>query len=217
MVKDCPQRWPTCGNCGKSGHTADVCWAAKRSGSTSTAQRPELRGSTGPKPSILGIVFAISGVEASRLEKLIRGKCVIKGRLLDVLFDSGATHFFVSVDCVRSLNLYVTELPCNVVVTTPTDCREKTLIFSVAMTEALRLMSQGAWENTVNAKAFMVMFSMEAESVVELEYLPVVKDFLEVFPEGVSELPPEREIEFAIDPILGASPISVAPYRMSPV
>ncbi|XP_027364431.1 uncharacterized protein LOC113871537 [Abrus precatorius] len=98
-------------------------WAAKRGDSASTAQRLELRGSTGPstgqKPSIPGRVFAMSGAEASQSEEMIRGKCIIKGRLLDVLFDSGVMHSFISVDCMKSLNLYVTELSCNVVVTTP--------------------------------------------------------------------------------------------------
>ncbi|XP_027337226.1 uncharacterized protein LOC113850908 [Abrus precatorius] len=51
---------------------------------------------------------------------------------------------------------------------------------------------------------------MEAESVVKPEYILVVRDFLEVFPEDVFELPLEREIEFAIDLIPGASPISDA-------
>ncbi|XP_027348078.1 uncharacterized protein LOC113859530 [Abrus precatorius] len=97
------------------------------------------------------------------------------------------------------------------------DCREKTLIFGASMLKILRLLSQSAWENTVNAKAFMVMFSMEAESVVETEYIPVVRDFLEVFPKDVYELLPEREIEFTIDLIPGTNPISVAPYRMLPV
>ncbi|XP_027337061.1 uncharacterized protein LOC113850699 [Abrus precatorius] len=120
MVKDCPQPRITCNNCRKSGHVANECWTTKRSGSASTTQRPELRGSTGQKPSIPGRVFAMSGAEASQSEELIRGKCIIKGRLLDVLFDSGVTHSFISVDCVKSLNLYVIELPCNVVVTTPT-------------------------------------------------------------------------------------------------
>ncbi|XP_027348117.1 uncharacterized protein LOC113859581 [Abrus precatorius] len=118
IVRDCPQSRTTCGNYGKSGHTAN----ATKSGSASTAQRLELRGSTslstGTKPSIPGRVFSMSGAEASQSEELIRGKCVIKGKLLDLLFDSGATHSFVSVDCVKSLGLYVTELPCNVVVTT---------------------------------------------------------------------------------------------------
>jgi hypothetical protein len=30
-------------------------------------------------------------------------------------------------------------------------------------------------------------------------------------------LPPEREIEFSIDLIPGAEPVSVAPYRISPL
>ncbi|XP_027357482.1 uncharacterized protein LOC113866883 [Abrus precatorius] len=97
------------------------------------------------------------------------------------------------------------------------DCREKMLIFGASMLEVLRLLSHGIWENAVKAKAFMVMFSLEVESAVELECIPVVREFLEVFPEDVSELPPKREIEFTIDLIPGASPISVAPYRMSPV
>ncbi|XP_027348024.1 uncharacterized protein LOC113859450 [Abrus precatorius] len=271
MVKDCPQPRITCSNCGKSGHIANECWATKRSGNASVAKRPKSRGSTGPsmgqKPSILGRVFAMSGAKASQSDELIRAKCIIKGRFLDVLFNLGATHSFISMDCVKSLDLYMTELPCNVV-TTPTgksvvkswvylgcammvhgrefevdliclplsqldvilgmdwlatnhvllDCGEKTLIFGATMAEVPRLMSQEAWENMVNTKAFMIMFSMEAESVVEPEYIPVVRDFLEVFLEDVSELPTEREIGFAIiDLIPRASPISVAPYRMSPV
>ncbi|XP_027364436.1 uncharacterized protein LOC113871541 [Abrus precatorius] len=140
-------------------------------------------------------------------------------RLLDVLFDSAAMHSFVYVNYVKSLGLYVTELPCNIVVTTPTGkpvvTLEKTLIFGASMTKILRLLSHGAWENTVNVKAFMVMFSIEAESVVESEYISVVRDFLDILPEDVYELSPEREIEFVIDLISGASPIFVAPYRMS--
>ncbi|MCI71904.1 RNA-directed DNA polymerase (Reverse transcriptase), partial [Trifolium medium] len=37
----------------------------------------------------------------------------------------------------------------------------------------------------------------------------------DVFPGDVSDVPPEREVEFAIDLIPGTSPIFMAPYRMS--
>ncbi|XP_027364319.1 uncharacterized protein LOC113871422 [Abrus precatorius] len=47
MVKDCPQPRITCSNCGKLGHIVNECWAAKRGGSASTAQRPESRESRG--------------------------------------------------------------------------------------------------------------------------------------------------------------------------
>ena len=46
---------------------------------------------------------------------------------------------------------------------------------------------------------------------------PVVKEFLDVFPEDLPGLPPDRVLEFFIDVIPGTTPISKAPYRMVPV
>ena len=39
---------------------------------------------------------------------------------------------------------------------------------------------------------------------------------MDVFPEDLPGLPPEREIEFDIDLIPGTTPISKQPYRMAP-
>jgi hypothetical protein len=50
-----------------------------------------------------------------------------------------------------------------------------------------------------------------------MEEIPVVQEFLDVFPEDFPGLPPDREIEFCIDLIPRAAPISKAPYRMAPV
>ena len=49
-----------------------------------------------------------------------------------------------------------------------------------------------------------------------LEDIPIVKEFPDVFPNDISGLPPNREVEFTIDLIPGAEPISILPYRMSP-
>ena len=49
-----------------------------------------------------------------------------------------------------------------------------------------------------------------------LEDVPVVRDFLDVFPDDLPGLPPEREIDFSIDFIPGTTPISLRPYRMAP-
>nr|KYP60141.1 Transposon Ty3-G Gag-Pol polyprotein [Cajanus cajan] len=56
--------------------------------------------------------------------------------------------------------------------------------------------------------------SVETERVVE--EIDVVRDFVEVFPDEVPGLPPTREMEFSIDLVPGAGPVSVAPYRMAP-
>ena len=47
--------------------------------------------------------------------------------------------------------------------------------------------------------------------------IPTVCDYQDVFPEELPGLPPWREIEFAIDVVLGATPASITSFRMSPV
>ncbi|XP_043725728.1 uncharacterized protein LOC122672298 [Telopea speciosissima] len=49
-----------------------------------------------------------------------------------------------------------------------------------------------------------------------MEEISVVRDFLDVFPEDLTCLPPDRETKFMIDLIPGAAPVSKAPYRMAP-
>ncbi|GJT51736.1 putative reverse transcriptase domain-containing protein [Tanacetum coccineum] len=48
-----------------------------------------------------------------------------------------------------------------------------------------------------------------------LEDIPVVREFLEVFLEDLPGLPPVRQVEFQIDLILGAVPVTRAPYRLA--
>ncbi|KAI3808712.1 hypothetical protein L1987_24670 [Smallanthus sonchifolius] len=48
-----------------------------------------------------------------------------------------------------------------------------------------------------------------------LKNVPVVCNFLEVFPEDLPGLPPDREIEFQIDLLPGAEPVAKAPYRLA--
>ncbi|MCI70098.1 cellular nucleic acid-binding protein, partial [Trifolium medium] len=55
--------------------------------------------------------------------------------------------------------------------------------------------------------------SLKLENGNKMEELLVVCEFSDVFPEDESNVPPEREVEFAIDLIPGTSPISMAPYR----
>ena len=50
-----------------------------------------------------------------------------------------------------------------------------------------------------------------------LSDIPTVSDFSDVFPEEFPGLPPQREIEFAIDVVPGATSASITPYRMAPV
>ena len=48
------------------------------------------------------------------------------------------------------------------------------------------------------------------------EDIPIVQDFVEVFPEEFPGLPPDRAIAFEIELLPGTAPVSKAPYRMAP-
>ena len=51
---------------------------------------------------------------------------------------------------------------------------------------------------------------------VNLENIPVIREFPDVFPEELPGGPPEREVDLSIDVVQGTTPISRVPYRMDP-
>ena len=61
--------------------------------------------------------------------------------------------------------------------------------------------------------AYVVETGKEGNLVDEIL---VVKEFPDVFPYDIVRLPPDREVEFTNDLIIGTEPISIPPYRMAP-
>ncbi|XP_058750817.1 uncharacterized protein LOC131623828 [Vicia villosa] len=66
-------------------------------------------------------------------------------------------------------------------------------------------------------KSFILFLAEDPNGKLSISQIPVVCEFPEVFPEDVTSLPPEREVEFSIDLVPGTAPVSVAPYRMLPI
>ena len=56
-----------------------------------------------------------------------------------------------------------------------------------------------------------MVFTVVAE---ELGLIPVVSEFPDVFPEELPGMPPDRELEFAIDLVPGTAPLYKKYYRM---
>ena len=54
------------------------------------------------------------------------------------------------------------------------------------------------------------------EKSLEPKDISIVNEFLDVFPEDLPGLPPERNVDFTIDLAPGTAPISKTPYRMAP-
>ena len=49
-----------------------------------------------------------------------------------------------------------------------------------------------------------------------MEKIPVVREFPYVFPEELPDIPLKREVNLSIEIVPGTTPISRAPYRMTP-
>ena len=62
----------------------------------------------------------------------------------------------------------------------------------------------------------IILFNPKQSLEREIEDVPVVRDFLDVFADDLPGPPLEREIDFPIDLVPGTTPISLPPYRMAP-
>ncbi|XP_017406146.1 uncharacterized protein LOC108319498 [Vigna angularis] len=107
------------------------------------------------------------------------------------------------------------------------DCGRKGLVFPDEEEEELSVtLSQLKEDIMEGASCFLIMthadeefggLILERSSSSELGGgRSVVDEFPDVFPEEMPRLPPTREVEFTIDLVTTATPISVQPYRMSP-
>ncbi|KAJ9539079.1 hypothetical protein OSB04_031812 [Centaurea solstitialis] len=64
--------------------------------------------------------------------------------------------------------------------------------------------------------AFMAHVIDKKAKEKQIQDIPVVREFPEVFPEELPGLPPQRHVEFHIDLVPGAGPIAKSPYRLAP-
>ena len=64
------------------------------------------------------------------------------------------------------------------------------------------------------AQGYMLLFHAKVEVENNVLAIPVVYEFLDVFAREVFSLPPNMDVEFSIDLVLGNGNVSIAPYRM---
>ena len=109
------------------------------------------------------------------------------------------------------------------------DCHRKKVIFQVPGEIEFCFVRSGAYTSprVISAlqarrmmkkrcKGYLATVRDTQQGELKLEDIPIVREFPDVFPEDLSGLPPDREIEFSIDLLPGSNPISKAPYRMAP-
>ena len=65
-------------------------------------------------------------------------------------------------------------------------------------------------------EAFLALILDSKREQVNLENIPVIREFPSVFLEELLGVPPEREVDFSIEVVQETTPILKAPYRMAP-
>jgi hypothetical protein len=83
-------------------------------------------------------------------------------------------------------------------------CADKTILLTDHQGKSVSCKAQPPTQDPM-------VFNLAAESIF------VVEEFMDVFPEELPGMSPEREVEFYIDLILGTAPITKRPYRMAPI
>ncbi|GAU47719.1 hypothetical protein TSUD_285060 [Trifolium subterraneum] len=233
-----------CSECG-SVHNGEcmkgkgVCFHCKQPGYYKN-ECPKLHGSGGASGTTRskGRVYSLDGEQARGNNALIIDVCHLGQSEVVVPFDCGATNSFISVECVMRLDLSLTSLIPLMIVAVATGGRvvSKRVCQNCPVSVAGKIYHVDLiclplkdmdivlgmdWlsANTVyiENKCFSIMFTISSESSLSPSGIPIVREYLDVFPKEINSLPPEREIEFSIDLVPGSQPISVAPYRMSPL
>jgi hypothetical protein len=268
----CRLEQPGCYWCGGPGHLAKDCRAPANN--PTNQNHPGEQQNTGP-----ACVYSLTPGDAAESNEVVTGTLLISTGQATVIFDSGATHSFVSYSFSRDCNLMSEWLDVDLAVATPVgktvvctsvvrncpifvqghvmptnlvifemsgfdvilgmdwlsmyhacvDCFCKEVVFRplgaaefkiqgnrgfnspklVSAMQATRLLKQ-------RCLGFLACATKEAPEA-KLEEIPIVRDFVDVFPEELPGLPPGREIEFTIDLLPGTGPMSKAPYRMVPL
>ncbi|GJS65195.1 putative reverse transcriptase domain-containing protein [Tanacetum coccineum] len=182
-----------------------------------------------------GRAFNVNAVDALQDPKVVTGTFSLNDHFATVLFDFRADFSFVSTKFVSLLNVkpsivkpvYVIEVADDLIplgygsldVIVGMDwlsehkvviiCHEKVVRIPLATGEMLRVQGERALKTSTSLKSAKLKEQ-------KLEDISVVRDFPEVFPEDLSGLPPQQQVEFRIDLILGATPVVKSPYRLSP-
>ncbi|XP_027932709.1 uncharacterized protein LOC114188310 [Vigna unguiculata] len=196
-----------CFICNKSGHFANNCPKKKNLG----VKKPAA--SLAERARVSTQVFALTSTEAIKSGQVATSSVCVRCSM-----EVTGRRFKVNLVCLPLEGLDVILgmdwLSNNHIII---DCGRHSLVFPEH--EGLELISSQKAINEVEAGAtcFMIMAHVEKNSTAEkISVIPIVEEYVDVFPDEISELPPSRDVDFTIDLIHGAGPVSMAPYRMAP-
>ncbi|WVZ97619.1 hypothetical protein U9M48_043138 [Paspalum notatum var. saurae] len=249
-----PGAWGPCFNYGKTGHFSRDYRAPRR------IQGPTLAGGSqgkqkGSAPKT-GRVHFIHMDQIPAGEPVLADTFIVNGHPAIVLFDSGATHTFLSKSYALRQEIKMYKLKENYHITAASspvttglmarqlkvDIGPESFVINPVvlphqgidvilgmnwMVENDAVLHVGSREvqlkSKVTGKILKVHIpeqkhieaTLNTTELQEIKKIPVVCKFPDVFLEELLGLPPDRNVEFKIDLVLGTAPVSRRPYRMA--
>ncbi|GJS33908.1 putative reverse transcriptase domain-containing protein [Tanacetum coccineum] len=166
--------------CGNQGHYRSECSKLKKQNRGIQTGNREARGRA----------YALGGREANQDPNVIKGTFLLNNLYAYILFDTGADRSFMSTTFNSLINIIPMALDTKYVV----ELADGKIIGADAIITGC----------TLN---FLITQKKSEEN--RLEDVPIVRDFLEVFPEDLPGLPPTRQVEFQINLVPGVAPLTV--------
>ncbi|KAJ9553497.1 hypothetical protein OSB04_017542, partial [Centaurea solstitialis] len=174
-----------------------------------------------------GRAFVIGAEEAKQNPDVVTGTFLLNNYPANVLFDSGADRSYVSLEfrpkiSKKSQNLkeeHIIEYSNGELVklasTTRRRCTRSTRRKAKERHQD-SVIYENAKSSTKGMRSIMAHVVDKKAKEKQIQDIPIVREFPEVFPEELPGLPPQRQVEFHIDLVPGAAPIAKSPYRLAP-
>ncbi|GKA49393.1 putative reverse transcriptase domain-containing protein [Tanacetum coccineum] len=182
----------TCYECGSHEHYQNTCpkltQAPGQVGNRLTIEGNQNTRNNGKR------AFNVNAVGALQDPNVVTSAFSLNNHYATILFDSGADFSFISTNFAPLLNVKPSLVNPGYVIEVADGKK-------VEVDRIIRI-----------AKALSNVKVDEQH----LSDISVVRDFVKVFSEDLSELPPQRQVEFRIDLVPGATLVAKSPYRLVP-
>ncbi|XP_022869700.1 uncharacterized protein LOC111389079 [Olea europaea var. sylvestris] len=185
-----------CFRCGKPGHIVVHC-----------TEPPKNKDDQDKNKKVKARVFALNQHEAEQDLNVIAGILSLSDVPTYVLFDFEATNSFISASFIARSNLR-----------SITSGEEEFHFFGAEFKSLPRLVLAIQADKILkmeSCQGFLVNINVSKHAETTIKDINIVRDFIDVFPEDLLGIPQDRQVEFTIDLVPCAAPVSKAPHRMT--